>query len=136
MSDKELLNNEEEILRKLIGAKDDIPKKTVLIKRLDVPFTLRALKSSEIFSIRERCTYRNDRKGVEKFNDEDFYALLIATATVSPDLKNKKLLEVYNAITPEEVIKKMLLPGEIIELADIVLSLSGWDSEVTEIKNL
>lgn len=135
MSEKDLIN-EEEILRKLVGAKDDIPKKTVLVKRIDVPFTFRALKSSEIFQIRERCTYKNERKGTEKFNDEDFLALLISTATISPDLKNKKLLEAYSAITPEEVIKKMLLPGELIELADIILNLSGWDSEVTEIKNL
>ncbi|MCS7106461.1 MAG: hypothetical protein NZ942_04030 [Candidatus Aenigmarchaeota archaeon] len=136
MSDKELLSNEEEILRKLICAKDDIPKKTVLVKRIDVAFTLRALKSTEIFQIRERCTYRNERKGIEKFNDEDFFALLVTTATVNPDLKNKKLLEAYSAITSEEVIKKILLPGELLELADIVLNLSGWDSEVTEIKNL
>jgi len=136
MSDeKQVINNEEEVLRKLIQAKNEIPKKKVFLKRLGVEITLRALKSTEIFYARERSTIRL-KNGQEKFDNEKFYCLVVAQAIESPNLKDKKLLEAYNAITPEEVVKELFLSGELIQLADIVLDISGYNEEIEDIKNL
>lgn len=134
MPEKEIIDNEEEILRKLIPLKDEVPQKTVHIKRLDIDVTLRALTGDEIFKIRDRCTIRN-KTGVEQFDNGKFNSLLVATAIIKPDLKNKKLLEAYNVITPEELVKKLFLAGELIQLVDIVLDLSGYNEEIEEIKN-
>ncbi len=56
---------------------------------------------------------------------------------VEPDVKDKRLLEHFNAPTPKELLKKMLLPGEIAELHNVVNELGGYDREGNEdeIKN-
>ncbi len=135
MTEKDILDNEEEILRKLIPLKDEVPKKTIHIKRLDIDVVLRALTGDEIFKIRDRCTIRNPKTGVEQFDNGKFNALLVATAIEKPNLKNKKLLDAYNVVSPEELVKKLFLAGELIQLVDIILDLSGYSEEIEEIKN-
>jgi hypothetical protein len=65
--------------------------------------------------------------------DEQNQSLHIILAGVtSPDLKNAALLEKYQAVTPADMLKGMLLPGEIDDLALRVEQLSGYKSTVTE----
>lgn len=89
----------------------------------DVLFTIQALSYSRVAEIRD--THSGD--------DMEIYILLAGVK--SPDLKSHELLEKYKAATPAELIKNMLLPGEITDISREVEKLSGYRiSTVEEIK--
>jgi hypothetical protein len=127
---------EEQILQRLLDA-DAVPERTVTIPRLGIPVTLRGLTGKQVYTIRERCTERRERRGqvTERLDEEQFNTALIAAATVKPDWGDAKLLAKYQASGAEEVIKRVLLAGELAALGDAVLDLSGFNIGLDEIKN-
>lgn len=127
---------EEQALQRLLDA-DKAPEKTVLLKRLGIPVVLRGLTGKQVFTLREQCTERKEKKGrvVEHFDEEQFNAGLIAAATVRPNWGDQKLLAKYQASGPEEVLKRALMAGEMAALGDVVLDLSGFNTELEDIKN-
>ncbi|MCL2045730.1 MAG: hypothetical protein FWG88_05035 [Oscillospiraceae bacterium] len=102
-----------------------LPEKEYKIKRLseelggDVVFTLRALPFSRVAEIRA-------------VSEENQPIHIVLAGVVSPDLKTPALLERFDAVTPAELISKMLLPGEIDDLALRVEQLSGYKTTVLE----
>lgn len=105
------------------------PEKQLKLKRLselcngDVIFTIRALPYSRVAEI----------KDAHSGDDMEVYILL--AGVFSPELKAKALLEKYKAATPAELVKSMLLPGEITDISREVEMLSGYRvSTVEEIK--
>ncbi len=105
------------------------PEKQLKLKRLselckgDVIFTIKALPYSRVAEIKD--THSGD--------DMEVYILL--AGVFSPELKSKALLEKYKAATPAELVKSMLLPGEITDISREVEMLSGYRvSTVEEIK--
>lgn len=127
---------EEQILQRLLDA-DTVPEKTVKLERLGIPVTLRALTGKQVFNIREQNVERKERRGqvIERFDDEGFNTAIIAAATVKPNWGDPKLLAKYKASSAEEVIKRILLAGELAALGDVVLNLSGFDTNLEDVKN-
>lgn len=127
---------DDQILQKLLEA-DQLPEKTVTLPRLGIPVTLRGLTGKQVYTIRERCTERTDRRGQksERLDEEQFNVALIAAATVSPNWGDSRLLAKYQASSGEEVIKRILLAGELSALGDEVLDLSGFNTTLDEVKN-
>ena len=72
----------------------------------------------------------------KELNDEEFNAAIIEAATVSPNWGDKKLLSTFRLSSGREVIKRKLLAGEMMALADKVMELSGFDDELEEIENI
>jgi len=125
---------DEDVLQHLLDA-DSVPEKTYELKRLGIPVTLKGLKSKTVYDLRKRCIIKNNKGEQVDFDMEKFNCLLIAAATVKPKWDHPRLLEKYEASGPEEVVKRILLAGELSSLGDIVLSLSGFDEKLEEIKN-
>lgn len=127
---------EEQVLQRLLDA-DTIPERTVTIPRLGIPVTLRGLTGKQVYTIREKCTERKEKRGkvMERIDEERFNVSLIVTATVKPEWGNAKLLEKFKASSGEEVVKRILLAGEIDALGDVVLDLSGFNTDLSDIKN-
>lgn len=127
---------DEQLLQKLLEA-DKLPEKTVTLTRLGVPVTLRGLTGKQVYLLRERCTDKSDRRGqkAERLDEEQFNVALIAAATVSPNWGDSRLLAKYEASSGEEVIKRILLAGEMSALGDEVLDLSGFNTALEEVKN-
>ncbi|QEY34615.1 hypothetical protein FL966_05860 [Caproiciproducens galactitolivorans] len=105
------------------------PEKELKMKRLsklcggNVIFTIRALTYSRVAEIKE------------SHNVEDMPVVIVLAGLKSPDLKSPELLAKYSVPTPAELLKKMLLPGEIEDLSREVEKLSGYRvSTVEEIK--
>lgn len=69
----------------------------------------------------------------------DMRAFAVLEGVVSPDLKDKKLLEKYGAVNPKELLSKqmLLLPGELAAIYNKITELSGFDdgNTVKEVKN-
>lgn len=127
---------EDQVLERLLAA-DTLPEKAVLLERLGIPVRLRGLTGKQVFSIRERCTERKEKRGqtIERIDEELFNVSLIAASTVSPNWGDSKLLAKFSASGAEEVIKRILLAGELSALGDVVLDLSGFNTELEDIKN-
>lgn len=128
---------DEEILQKLLDV-DAVPERTVSLKRLGIPVTIKGLTGKQIFSIRERCTITVSEKRGRKhreLDEEAFNSALIAAATVKPNWGDAKLLTKYRASGAEEVIKRLLLAGEMAQLGDLVLEVSEFNTELEEVKN-
>lgn len=127
---------EEQVLQRLLDA-DTVPEKSVLLERLGVPVRVRGLTGKQVFGIRERCTERKEKRGqtIERLDEELFNVSLIAAATVSPNWGDAKLLAKFSASSAEEVIKRILLAGELSALGDVVLDLSGFNTELEDVKN-
>lgn len=127
---------EEQVLQRLLDA-DTLPERTVRLERLGIPVRLRGLTGKQVFSIRERCTERKEKRGqsVSRIDEEMFNVSLIAASTISPNWGDTKLLSKYAASGPEEVIKRLLLAGELSALGDVVLDLSGFNTELEDVKN-
>ena len=98
------------------------PEKSVKLRRLsklcgsDVIFRFRALSYSRVAEIEDM------HKG------DDMPVFIVLAGCVSPDLKNKDLMDKYKVFTPEDLLKTMLLPGEIEDLSREVERLSGYRS--------
>lgn len=127
---------DEEILQKLLEV-DSVPERTVSLKRLGIPVTLKALTGKQIYNIRERSmiTVKTKRGRSRELDDEAFNCGLIAAATVKPNWGDAKLLSKFRASGPEEVVKRLLLGGEVAQLSDLVLEISEFNTELEEIKN-
>ena len=125
--------DEPSILDTLLGAEipnveKELPTARYKVDRLsqaagrEVVFTLRALPYGKVHDL-ERLT-----------QDADVQILL--SGCTEPDLKDTRLLERFGAVTPADVVKRMLLPGEIADLSAAVERLSGYRrATITEVKN-
>ncbi len=127
---------DEQILNRLLDA-DKLPERTVTLPRLEIPVTLQGLTGKKVSNIRERCTERSEKRGkvVERLDEEQFNAALIAAATVKPNWGDAKLLSKFKASGPEEVVRRILLAGELAAVGDVVLDLSGFNIDLEELKN-
>lgn len=90
----------------------------------DVVFSLKELTFSRIAEIKKQ---HND--------DGEMSVHIVLAGTTSPSWKDTGLLKKYKAATPAELIKNMLMAGEIEDLARAVERLSGFRvSTIEEVK--
>lgn len=106
----------------------NLPTKKVRMKRLskvlkqDVVFTIRALPYGSVEVIKQ--------------SDGDRSLNAVLAGLVDPDPKDEKLNKKFNAVTPKEMLKHMLLPGEIDDLSIQIELLSGYrGATIEEVKN-
>ena len=103
----------------------NMPEKSFKVKRLSelcgepVVFQLRALPY-------------NRAAEIIKEQKEDMNVHILLTGVVSPNLKSRELQEKYKASTPAELVKAMLLPGEIEDISRAVEMLSGYRATTIE----
>ena len=60
---------------------------------------------------------------------------LISLSTVKPDWGDPKLIEKFHSSSGDEVIKRLLLGGEISLLGEAVLDVSGYNVDLDDVKN-
>lgn len=102
----------------------------------DIYFTIRALTLDEIKAVREKATHvtfnKKSHEREEVYDSEDGALFIILEGVIDPDLRDKRLLERYEAATPKELLKKILLSGEIDSLSSQIGQLSGFKSGATD----
>ena len=140
-SDNELLTttemSEEDQLKALLqvdGAA--LPTSTGSIKRLGIRFKIFALREEDIVRLRSQATrtMTNRRGSEEKFNTVEFNRALCVKGTDIP-FGAAALMKKYGAAEPVDVVAKMLLAGEQINLAEAILNVSGYFTEIEDLKN-
>lgn len=137
-TDKSLLElTDEEILQRMLDV-ETVPERTVSLKRIGIPVTVKGLTGKQVYGIRERCTVTvSGKRGQTRreLDDEAFNGALVAAATVKPNWGDAKLLAKYRASSADEVVKRLLLAGEISQLGDLILEISEFNTELEEVKN-
>lgn len=72
---------------------------------------------------------------IKSMVSEEIPVHILLAGVKEPDFKNKDLMEKFNAATPAEVIKNLLLPGEVEDLSRMIEKLSGYrENTIEEIK--
>nr|WP_304101054.1 hypothetical protein [Mitsuokella multacida] len=129
---------EADIITKLLEADPEhVPTMVIPLKRLGIPVTVKALTGKQVSRTRERNTQSiKTKKGpVDKLDSEGFMIGLIAQASVKPNWSDPKLIAKFQASSGSEVIKRILLAGEINLLGEAVLDISGYNLDLDDIKN-
>lgn len=110
-----------------------------LSEKLGEPFvmTFRAIPSDEFADIQRVAM---SMKG-GKLGDVDLYKMQVKTivaSTVDPKFKDKDLMRAFGCATPDDVVARLFVPGEISELNNQIGKLNGFEpqSDVDrEVKN-
>lgn len=124
-------------------------KKVVVSKRFKdengkpIEWEIRAITSDENEDLMRRATVQvpvvGQRGRFTREQDQAKYTgLLLAASVVYPDLNDAALQDSYGVKSPDALIKKMLYPTELGELAQAVANLSDLESledAVEEAKN-
>lgn len=130
--------NTVEKLLKMDAGKLEMPTKEVALKlkklnKEEFTFPCKAVDPERIAEIQENAIEM--RKGdIKKINMYEMKVLTVIEGC-SDVFKNKDLMSHFGAPTPKELIRKLLLSGEIDELYNVINELSGYEGEEDEIKN-
>lgn len=103
-----------------------------------VEWELKAVSSSLDESIRKECTKKvpiaGKRGQYNQETDTDKYiGKLCVACTVYPNLNDAELQDSYGVKSGDELLKKMLLPGEYTEYKAKVMEVNGYDMSMEEL---
>ena len=84
------------------------------------------------FRIRE-LSFNKVREIQQMSSGADFAAAIITAGVVEPNLRDERLQQAGGAVTPYEVVRKMLRAGEIEDLQAAIEKLSGYRASTLEL---
>lgn len=95
-------------------------------------FTIKAMTNARMKEYRRQTSHR--LKNGQRDDDPIAFNVAIAIGqTVEPNLRSKELVDRLHAGSPENAIELILLPGEIAEISNQVMNLSGFgDDDVND----
>ncbi len=95
-------------------------------------FTIKAMTNAQMKEYRRQTSHR--LKNGQRDDDPIAFNVAIAIGqTVKPNLRSKELIDRLHAGSPENAIELILLPGEIAEISNQVMNLSGFgDDDVND----
>ena len=111
---------------------DDLTEEIMLSKRLKkFKIKIKAMSGTEFSEYQKLSTKIGRHKKVE-FDTKKFNELIIINHTVEPNFKDSESLKKAGVQTPEQLLYKSLLAGEISDLAEQISKLSGFDTDINE----
>lgn len=98
-------------------------------------FKIKAMTNDEFEEIRKSSTKVDMRKGKRSvdFNSKKFNMQLVINHTIDPDFKNAESIKKVGCATPDQYLNKVLLSGEIAELAQQIQALSGFETDMEDL---
>lgn len=116
---------------------DDLTEEVVVSDRFKdkegnaLKFKIKVMTNAKFNELRRRATKQKGRK--IEFDPNAFQLGIVIEHTLEPDFKNAESLQKLGCMNPEQYVEKVLLPGEIVELASQIQKLSGFDVEMEEL---
>jgi len=93
---------------------------------------IRMLTAKEDEKLRKQ-SLRKDADGSLSMDYEKYAGKLAAAATLTPNLKSSELQDAYGVLGEEDLLKKMLNPGEYARYLRAVQRLNGFDVSFEEL---
>lgn len=103
-----------------------------------IEWELKAVSSSLDEAIRKDCTKKvpivGKRGQYNQETDTDKYiGKLCVACTVYPNLNDAELQDAYDVKSGDDLLKKMLLPGEYTEYKAKIMEVNGYDMSMEEL---
>ena len=118
------------------------PEKDMEIKRLSKllgePFVLhlRSLPTQLLADITEMHTTYTKTGRVKSQDNYHIGIDVIVNGVTDPSFKDKDLLKKFGAATPDDLIEKLFLPGEIGDISNEISSLCGTKKQQSEVDDI
>lgn len=113
--------------------------KVVLRRMPNFPFIVRPLTGDEQAGYQKVCVTVSPKSGARDFNVKRYQSLIVTNCVVEPNFKDADWLKQAGVASPEDLMNKTLLGGEISFLSEQILKFSGFgddtEAEVEEVKN-
>ena len=115
-----------------------VASKRYMDKGKPIEWQIKAISSELDEAIRKDCTKRVPIVGKRgQYNQEvdtdKYIGKMCAACTVFPNLKDAALQDHYGVKTEDELLKKMLRPGEYTEYKTKVMEVNGYDMSMEEL---
>lgn len=99
---------------------------------------LKAVDSDLDEKIRKECTKKIPIAGkrgqyTQEVDTDKYITRMCVTCIAYPNLNNAELQNSYGVHSGEELLKKMLLPGEYAELKNKIMEVNGYDLSMDEL---
>ncbi len=118
---------------------DDITEEVMISERFKdeggsiLKFKIKAMTNSEFELARKKALSMKMKKGGSvEFDNQKFNEHIVINHTADPNFKDAESIKELGCITPEQYLNRVLLAGEIAELADRIRQLSGFDKTFEE----
>ena len=112
---------------------DNLIEEVTLGGRLkDFKFKIKALTGNQYNDFQALCIENPNSPKKRRFNTKKFNELIVANCVVEPNFKDADWLKELGVADATSAIYKTLLAGEITDLAERALRLSGFDRDVEE----
>lgn len=100
---------------------------------------IKAIPADQYTEFQNRCI-ENPNSKKRKFNTKRFNELIVINGLTNPSLKDIEFMNANGCSgNSEKLMYKVFLPGEINEIAERILNLSGFgntfEEEIEEVKN-
>lgn len=118
----------------LLGNLPILEDKVKVSDRIPFLFTIKAMDNETYKSLQDKHT-KMYKKGRMKFDGAGFNMGLILECCIEPNFKSADFVKKAGVLTPEDAVRKLLLPGEIVNLASYIQELSGFDKDTEELKD-
>lgn len=98
-------------------------------------FKIKAMTNDEFEEIRKKATKIDFKKGKRNvdFDARKFNEQVVINHTIDPDFKNAESIKKVGCMSPEQYLNKVLLAGEIAELAEQIQILSGFEKDMSDL---
>ena len=119
---------------------DNLTEEICLGGRLkDFKFTIKAMTGNQYTDYQTLCIENANSPKKRRFNSKKFHELIVVNCVASPNFKDADWIKELGVPDATAAMYKTLLAGEISQLAEEVLRLSGFDrdldEEMEEVKN-
>lgn len=115
----------------------EVSKRFVDENKKPIPWEIRVLDSNEFDRIVNQCKKRvpdpsNPRQQMTITDSKQLVDRLIVETVVSPNLNDLELQNSYGVMDADGLVKKMLTPGEYVDLGAAVQQAQGFEVGMSE----
>lgn len=112
---------------------DNLTEEVCLGGRLkDFKFKIKAMTGNQYNDYQSLCIENPNSPKKRRFNTKKFNELIVVNCVVEPNFKDADWIKELGVIDATAAMYKTLLAGEIAQLADEALRISGFDHDVDE----
>ena len=95
-------------------------------------FKIKPMNGKEYAEYQKRSTNIGRHQKVD-FSNQIFNELVVLNHTIEPNFRDAEVIKKAGCKSPEEFLYKSLKAGEIVELADKISAISGFDKDIEEV---
>ncbi len=97
-------------------------------------FKIKAISEMENQELRRSCMTHKKGELLPSVDYDKYIELLVTTCCVCPDFNDAALQKFHGCMGAQDLVKKMLLPGEYIKLANKIKQVCGFDRSESQLK--